>query len=95
MKTIFKQTVTTRIPENESMSNNGGDYYEGWTLRKMISRKGKVMWVINGWTSCDMVCSEHRKITHHEAKQILISAFGRSGKKLYYDGKGEWEGVNL
>ena len=76
---MCKIVVNTKIPENNSLSSNGGDYYEGFTIRGYKkNRKSKLRFTFNEWSSCEMLEGTFpiNNISHKAVKQLLKKYFG-------------------
>lgn len=76
---MCKIVVTTRIPENNSLSSNGGDYYEGFTIKGYKrSRKSRPRFTYNEWSSCEILEGTFpvNNISHKAVKEMLSKYFG-------------------
>ncbi len=76
---VCKIVVTTKIPEDSSLSCNGGDYYEGYTIRGYRrSRKSRPVFTYRDWSSNELVeyGVAETVISHKEVRKLLSSFVG-------------------
>lgn len=76
---VCKIIVNTKIPENNSLSSNGGDYYEGFTIKGYKkNRKSRPRFTYNEWSSCEILEGTFPvyQISHKEVKEILSKYVG-------------------
>ena len=53
---VCKIVIVTRIPEDSNLSSNGGDYYEGFTIKgHKKSRHSRPRFTYNEWSSCEIL----------------------------------------
>lgn len=71
---ICKVVITTREPENTSLSYNGGDYYEGFTIKEYKKHKAaRPVYYIREWSSCEMLEGTFQDyvVSRKEVKRIV------------------------